>query len=116
MGARDYYPFNNGDECQPCTCSSEAVLESCTIPATLGVGALFLDDKGIRGIIPGAFRGLSRLETLDVSQNNVSAMPVGAFDGLGRLTSLDLSANAIDMAGVFDGVPLLVTLVLRTLR
>jgi hypothetical protein len=115
MGARAYYPFNNGDTCRPCACSREAVLGSCEIPATLGAPWLFLDGKGIRGIAPGAFRKLSTLRVLDLSHNNISALPVGAFDGLDRLTSLDLSANDVDVlrAGDFDGVPLLMTLVLR---
>jgi len=44
-GARDRYPFSNGDECRPCACSGEAVLESCEVPATLGVRYFYLDGK-----------------------------------------------------------------------
>jgi hypothetical protein len=99
VSARDRYPFSNGDECRPCTCSGEAVLESCNIPATLGAPSLYLDGKGIRGIAPGVFRGLSNLYWLDLSRNNISALPMGAFDGLGRLQGLHLSAIAISTLG-----------------
>jgi hypothetical protein len=114
-GSRDRYPFSNGDACRPCSCSGEAVLESCDIPATLGVLFLYLDGRGIRGITPDTFRSTSILATLDLSHNNVSALAVGAFGGLGRLQSLDLSANAMGTlgTGVFQSVPTLTTLILR---
>jgi hypothetical protein len=91
VGARGHYPFSNGDACRPCACSGEAVLESCDIPATLGVGGVYLDGKGIRGVAPGAFRGLSNLITLDLSHNNVSALAVApskASPASSRSTSL----------------------------
>jgi hypothetical protein len=52
---------------------------------------------------------------LDVSHNNVSALPEGAFNGLDHLLTLDLSANAFSTlgAGVFGGMPMLRTLVLH---
>jgi len=115
IGNRDRYPITSGDDCRPCACSDDAVLQSCDLPATLGVMYLYLDGKSIRGIAHGAFRGLSILNRLDLSRNNVSALPVGAFDGLSRLRSLDLSANAMDTlgTGVFASVPALMTLILR---
>jgi len=115
LGSRDRYPFSNGDACRPCTCSAEAVLESCTIPATLGVIHLYLDGKGISGIAPGAFSGLNLLRNLDVSHNNISTLSEGAFDGLHRLITLILSANALRTlgGGAFDGVPVLSALILR---
>jgi Leucine-rich repeat (LRR) protein len=116
--ARDTYPFDNGDECRPCACSGDAVLESCAIPASLRVRNLYIDGKGIRSIAPNAFRGLSFLKVLDMSHNNISALPAGSFDGLDNLKLLDLSANVIGTleAGVFDAVPTLLTLLLRDNR
>jgi hypothetical protein len=115
IGTRDRFPFSNGDECRPCTCSDKAMLDSCAIPATLGVRFFFIPSRGIRGIAPGAFGGFSTLKSLDLSRNNISSLPAGAFHGLGRITSLDLSANAIGTLGngTFNGMPTLATLVLR---
>jgi Leucine-rich repeat (LRR) protein len=115
LGTRDRYPFSDGNKCRPCACSGEALLESCAIPARLGVRYLHVEGRGIRGITPGTFRGFSTLQSLHLSQNNISTLPVGALDGLGRLRSLDISANRIGTLGanVFGAVPWLTTLVLR---
>jgi hypothetical protein len=117
LGSRDRYPFSTGDECRPCKCNAETMLESCTIPARLGVRYLCIDGKGLRGFAPGAFRarGLSILRRLDVSHNNISMLQAGVFDGLHGLHSLVLSANPVRMleAGAFDGVPMLATLIMR---
>jgi hypothetical protein len=115
IDTRSHYPFSNGDHCRPCVCGGEGLLESCAIPATLGVGYLFLDGKGIRGIVPGTCRDYLILELLDLSYNNISALPVGAFYGSRLLGVVDLPANAISTleAGVFDGAPTLRTIVLR---
>jgi hypothetical protein len=113
-GAGDHYPFSNGDECRPCACSGELVLESCSVPTALRVRNLYLDGKGLRGIAPRAFQGLSMVR-LDLSRNDITMLPGGVFDGLDDLGALDLSANGIETlgTGVFHSLSMLATLVLR---
>lgn len=48
--------------------------------------------------------GLKRLETLDLSRNNIGRLGANAFSGLSALTKLDLSLNALRTVGIVLGV------------
>jgi hypothetical protein len=117
VGTRGRYPFTYGNKCRPCRCGDEAVLESCAIPARLGVRYIYFEGRGIRGIAPGAFRGWSfPLQGLSLSNNNISALSADTFDGIEKLKFLDLSANNIGTlgSGIFASMPMLRTLSLRS--
>ena len=117
-GDRDRYPFGgawNG-MCRPCECDGNNVLVSCALPADLKATALFLDNKRIAGIRPGAFQGLKWLKTLSLSENDIAMLRAGAFDGLPHLDwGLELSFNSISMieSGAFRGLRTTSTLALR---
>ena len=54
-------------------------------------GEIDLSDLEIRSVKVGDFNGLSGLEELTLSQNDLSTLPSGVFDDLSSLNSLNLS-------------------------
>ena len=116
-GDRDRYPFGGAWDgpCRPCECDGNGTLVSCDLPAELKILFIFLDDRGIADIKPGAFKGLDYLLAFSLSSNRIATLRVGAFGGLPHLVGLDLSYNRIATIepGAFRGLRSLSILGLR---
>ena len=67
-------------------------------------GTLNLDDEDITALAAGDFAGLSALTVLYLNGNDLTTLPAGVFDELTALTLLDLDGNSLSTlpAGVFD--------------
>jgi hypothetical protein len=117
-GGRRHYPFSGvwDGACQPCLCDGDGTLVSCVLPAKLKVSYLYLDDKGIAGIEPGAFEGLNYLKELSLSENDIGVLHAGMFDGLPHTGGLELSSNNISTIepAAFRGLRSLRLLALRS--
>ena len=94
--------------CQPCECDAKGVLlncdvfaeaESLTLVDGLNVNAfveeLYLSNKGITEIRPGAFKGLPNLEKLYLKNNKIDGLGPRTFEGLHSIREIDLQRNAI---------------------
>ena len=80
----------------------------------LYVKKLVLSNNRIETIDSQAFAGLENiLQSLDLSHNNLTAIPVGALDGMGALLVLDVSNNTlgdIDVKQALRNMPRLIDL------
>jgi hypothetical protein len=80
----------------------------------LYVKKLVLSNNRIETIDSQAFAGLENiLQSLDLSHNNLTAIPVGALDGMGALLILDVSNNTlgdIDVKQALRNMPRLIDL------
>lgn len=91
-----------------CNCSADSWVVRCTqrelkeIPHDIpqDTHLLYLDSNHITNIPEGAFRDLSKLRELDLSNNMIDSIEPGAFRELGDdLRLLDLSNNQIQQLG-----------------
>ena len=80
-------------------------------------GTLSLEGAGITKLKSEDFQGLSKLQKLNLYQNELTALPDGVFDNLSRLEWLSLAHNDLSElpSGVFDGVSNLESLYLDRL-
>ena len=67
--------------------------------------SLHLGATRINSLAGDPFNGLTRLEILDLSQNQITAVPVAAFEDLSNLWYLNLGRNAITTSTTTDGLP-----------
>ena len=72
------------------------------------MGALYLNDTGIRALSPGVFDDMGGIQMLNLSSNELALLPSGIFDGLTALDGLFLYANKLEglSADLFAGMPL----------
>ncbi|XP_050303421.1 leucine-rich repeat-containing G-protein coupled receptor 5-like isoform X4 [Anthonomus grandis grandis] len=75
--------------------SGKAALKADTFKDLYTMQTLDLSDLNLTTIEPNTFTGLSRLLSLNMSNCNISVVNPAAFDGLIETVSLDLSFNAI---------------------
>jgi Ran GTPase-activating protein (RanGAP) involved in mRNA processing and transport len=115
------------DDCAPCTCDSEGFLTSCAVPALIVPNALYLRERGIKGVRAGVFEveGFEAMTILDLAFNegmeDVSSVPKAvthldlqqawglgddasvslarALRGVDELKSLYLNGNQFTTAG-----------------
>ena len=73
---------------------------------------LLLINQGITALKAGDFNGLIALETLNLSDNDLSRLPADVFDGLTALAKLEMHTNPLTAlpAGIFDDLTALTTL------
>eukprot|EP01138_Halocafeteria_seosinensis_P008961 gb/GECG01009159.1/.p1 GENE.gb/GECG01009159.1/~~gb/GECG01009159.1/.p1 ORF type:complete len:275 (+),score=26.07 gb/GECG01009159.1/:1-825(+) len=57
----------------------------------------------LRKLPPGAFRGLERLQRLEIAANRITEIPPGAFETLSSLKELDLRGNSLTNASIASG-------------
>ena len=76
------------------------------------------DRDPIAALKPGDFDGLTRLDSLNLGDNQLTTLPSGAFDRLTNLRNLDLHGNLLTTlpAGVFDRLTRLLALRLHDNR
>jgi len=92
----DRYPFLAGDRCAPCECNDQNVVTSCKLAAEIGVLAVLdLRDKGITGIAPGAFDGLSSVNSLLLQHNSISNL-TEAIQGAQQAYTIFLDNNNLE--------------------
>jgi len=117
---QDRYPFGDWNHhCRPCVCDEAGALISCAVPAEFQITDIFLANKGINGIVPGAFKKFDLQGHLDLSHNTITTLRAGSFEGLKNLKwHLDLSSNNMSNVepGAFVGLASLTTLFLRDNR
>lgn len=68
----------------------------------------FDSNEYLEGVLPEKlFRGLTKLEDIDMDQNNIKTLPVGIFNGLINLKSIDLANNNIKFlpVNIFNNLP-----------
>ena len=87
--------------------SSVETCEDVTMAHLGEITTLFLSRA--LGVSPpriGDFDGLSRLESLDLSNNRFTTLPAGIFDGLRSLQFLTMTGTSLNAlpAGIFDGL------------
>ena len=83
----------------------KSYIGDCSIVTNLHletVRGLDLEDSGIEALLAEDFRGLSNLEWLALSANDLSELPEGVFDDLSSLERLTLSSN--DLSALPEGV------------
>ncbi|XP_020791148.1 vasorin b [Boleophthalmus pectinirostris] len=99
-----------------CTCSSEDLTmcfqrRSSSIPTGVSplTKHLYLFSNGIVSLSTEDFRGMEKLEMLDLSQNKLTELPDRVFEPLSSLKNLDLSSNQISYISEksFQGLALL---------
>jgi len=106
--------------CHPCNCRDNT-LEECYVDArTLvwtesswnGINsfiplALYLGERGIKAIEPGAFGGMASVEEVWLRKNRISSIEPYTFAGLNKLWGLDLTDNKIQIlkSNAFLGLP-----------
>ena len=75
-----------------------------------------VNSKKIKSLQPGDFSGMTALELLHLSFNDLSSLPSGVFSGLTALQTLRLDYNDLSSlpSGVFSGLTALQTLRLNT--
>ena len=88
---------------------------NCTIVTTAmlnTVTSLDLADDDISALKAGDLAGLTALTSLDLSGNGMTTLPAGLFTGLSTLTTLNLSGNSLDAptAAIFTGLTALTSL------
>ena len=97
----------------------KSYIGDCSIVTNLHletVRGLDLEDSGIEALLAEDFRGLSNLEWLALSANDLSELPEGVFDDLSSLERLTLSSNDLSALpeGVFDDLSSLERLTLSS--
>jgi hypothetical protein len=108
LGAQpNVYPWNT-DACRPCKCSSSSgglVMERCSFEGR----SLVLSNRGITGIMAGAFNGAPKLGKLKLAYNDFRMLPPLAFDGAPLLEFIAMDYNKISFlnAGVFHSSAML---------
>jgi Leucine-rich repeat (LRR) protein len=87
-------------------------LENINEERLMNLRSLYLNNKTITTIEPGAFNGLTNLELLDLNLNQITTIQSGSFEGLTNLKRLRLDYNQITtiQSGSFDGLTNLKTL------
>jgi len=90
--------------CSECTVEG-GILRFCQ-PSCSGSRKIQLRDKGIMLIGKDAFRGMSSIEEVDVSENKIEMIEEGALDTVPNLKKLLIYSNPITMAaeGIRDGI------------
>ena len=70
------------------------------------ITSLNLSDQDITALKSGDFDGLSALGSLSLAKNTLSSLPANIFSGLSAMNSLDLGSNALNSlpADVFSGL------------
>ena len=88
-----------------CSAVTEAHLAAIT-RLDLNHGGFYARSISITGLQRGDFDGLTNLKTLDLRNNQFSALPDGLFDNLTNLTELDLHNNQLSSlpTGLFDNL------------
>ena len=78
-------------------------------------GSLDLRNDNITALAAGDFDGLTALTTLNLGSNSLTTLPAGVFDGLTALTGLYLGVNSLETlpAGVFNELTALTELQLE---
>ena len=78
-------------------------------------GSLDLRNDNITALAAGDFDGLTALTTLNLGSNSLTTLPAGVFDGLTALTGLYLGVNSLETlpAGVFNELTALTDLLLN---
>ena len=77
-----------------------------------GITRLDVSGAAVGSLKSGDFAGLTALEFLKLSSNNLTALPAGIFSGLGALETLELDGNRLSGLpdGVFSGLESLTSL------
>lgn len=80
------------------------VLQNVTVFSNVTV--LNLGNNSL-SLAPGMFKEFPRLIELNLSQNNISYIPLGVFEGVGKLELLHLANNQLKyfQTGTFSGIP-----------
>jgi Leucine-rich repeat (LRR) protein len=65
------------------------------LPGLTGLQTLYLSDNQIASLPRGAFSDLTSLKYLSLSSNQIATLPSGIFSGLTSVRSLDLSRNML---------------------
>lgn len=84
-----------------CSCQGQTSIfcisrRSSTVPRVpTNTQNLYIFQNGIATLAQDDFSGLEELELLDLSQNELEAVPDGVFEMLSKLKNLDLSSNHI---------------------